>query len=300
MRTQKTRGLRRLGIAVGLVAGAIGLSASPALAVPNTGTLQANKAGYRDVTKNGASNFALPLAGATMEYSTASNFASSTAFPLPTDAAGVTTASVPSAGSPYYAREKTAPAGWTNIATLDWGGSIGKAYASTATNVPAGGTAIASADPGSVPFINERVNPTIQTSCRTGLNVLMVIDTSGSTKGYGLQYQAAADAFITQLTGTNTTLKIASFASTSIPGTTPYNLATSPGPTDAKNFVATVANAGSGSGNTNWDAALQDAAKAKVDVVVFITDGNPTTRRPHLRDRLGQPRQESRQGQCVG
>ena len=276
MRTQKTRGLRRLGIAVGLVAGAIGLSASSALAAPTPGTLQVNKAGYRDVTKNGAGNFALPLAGATMEYSTASNFASSTAFPLPTDAAGVTTASVPS-GSAYYAREKTAPAGWTNIATLDWGGSIGKAYTSTATNVPAGGTAIASADPGSVPFINERVNPTIQTSCRTGLNVLMVIDTSGSTKGYGLQYQAAADAFITQLTGTNTTLKIASFASTSIPGTTPYNLATSPGPTDAKNFVATIANAGSGSGNTNWDAALQDAAKAKVDVVVFITDGNPTT-----------------------
>ena len=273
MRTRRTRGLRRLGVAAGLVAGAIGLAAAPALAL-SAGTLEVHKGGYRDTANNGATNFALPLEGATMEYSTASNFVPATAFPLPTNAAGTTSAT--GLSGTYYAREKTAPAGWSNISTLDWGGTSNKPYTSTATSVVSG-TPTASADPGSVPFINERVNPTIQTSCRTGLNVLMVIDTSGSTNGYGLQYQAAANAFIAQLGGTNTTLKIASFASTSTPGTTPYDLSTAGGQTSAKNFVATIANAGSGSGNTNWDAALQDASKAKVDVVVFITDGNPTT-----------------------
>jgi len=215
----------------------------------------------------------MPLAGATMEWSTDSSFTSVTPFPAPTDGAGLASASV--ASGDYYAREATPPPNWLSINTLEPYGSPMQ-YVSTTTKVMPGGTTLAIPGTDSTRFVNERVNPTIQTTCRAGLNVLMVIDTSGSTSGFGMDYQNAANAFITQLAGTHTSLKIASFATTSTPGTTPYDLSTVAGQTDAQNFVATVANAGSGSGLTNWDAALQDAATSNVDVVVFITDGNPT------------------------
>ena len=275
MRTQRTRGLRRLGVAVGLVAGAIGLAAMPAFALSaqTSGTLKVVKGGYRAVGTDTAEGFAKPLAGATLEYATSSGFGSPTSF-APTDALGIATASVPTGA--YFAREKTPPAGWSNIATLDWGGSTGKAYQSTSTTVTSGNTSIAQAASDSQPFINEFVNPKIQATCRTGLNVLMVLDTSGSTKGYGQDYNAAAKAFINQLSGTTTTLKINSFATTSTANAATYDLSSAGGQTSAKTFVDGVVNAGSGSGSTNWDAAMQDASKAKVDVVVFITDGNPT------------------------
>ena len=275
MRTQRTRGLRRLGVAVGLVAGAIGLAAMPAFALSaqTSGTLKVVKGGYRAVGTDTAEGFAKPLAGATLEYATSSGFGSPTSF-APTDALGIATASVPTGA--YFAREKTPPAGWSNIATLDWGGSTGKAYQSTSTTVTSGNTSIAQAASDSQPFINEFVNPKIQATCRTGLNVLMVLDTSRSTKGYGQDYNAAAKAFINQLSGTTTTLKINSFATTSTANAATYDLSSAGGQTSAKTFVDGVVNAGSGSGSTNWDAAMQDASKAKVDVVVFITDGNPT------------------------
>jgi len=276
MSQERVRRRRRIGIAAALAAGAIGIAAVPTLSasvVSGPGTLEVHKGGYRDIANNSADGFAMPLAGATMEWSTTSSFVSVTPFPNPTDGAGLASASVGSGD--YYVREATPPPNWLSIYTLEPYGAPMQ-YVSTKTTVMAAGTKLAIPGPASTRFVNERVNPTIQTTCRAGLNVLMVIDTSGSTYGFGMDYQNAANAFITQLAGTHTSLKIASFADTSIPGTTPYDLATAAGQSDAQSFVATVANATSGSGLTNWDAALQDAATSNVDVVVFITDGNPT------------------------
>jgi hypothetical protein len=227
MRTQKTRGLRRLGIAVGLVAGAIGLAAAPAMAqVIAPGTLVANKGGYRAVGTNTADGFAKPLANAIFEYSTSSAFP---AVPTPfaaTDALGVASASVPPAT--YYVREKTSPANWLSIPTLEWNGST-SAYRSTGTAVASGQSETAEAAGDSVRFVNERVNPAITTSCRAGLSVLLVMDTSGSTANYRTDYANAANAFVNTLSGTSTSLKISTFATTSKPGVVTYDLATAPG-----------------------------------------------------------------------
>jgi uncharacterized repeat protein (TIGR01451 family) len=276
MRTQKTRGLRRLGIAVGLVAGAIGLAAAPAMAqVIAPGTLVANKGGYRAVGTNTADGFAKPLANAIFEYSTSSAFP---AVPTPfaaTDALGVASASVPPAT--YYVREKTSPANWLSIPTLEWNGST-SAYRSTGTAVASGQSKTAEAAGDSVRFVNERVNPAITTSCRAGLSVLLVMDTSGSTANYRTDYANAANAFVNTLSGTSTSLKISTFATTSKPGVVTYDLATAPGQNAAHAFINGITTSTGADQLTNWDIALQDAAKAKVDVVVFITDGNPTVR----------------------
>ncbi|MCX6388319.1 MAG: VWA domain-containing protein [Solirubrobacterales bacterium] len=129
-------------------------------------------------------------------------------------------------------------------------------------------------------FINALDNPPLPTSCGHGLRVLLLLDTSGSTSGHNNAYKTAANTFINTLSDTPTNLKISSFATNSSPdNTTQYDLNTVTGQNDAKTRVSNIyPNNTSGSGYTNWDAALNDAAAANVDVIVFVTDGNPTVR----------------------
>jgi uncharacterized repeat protein (TIGR01451 family) len=132
-------------------------------------------------------------------------------------------------------------------------------------------------------FINRLANPALPTTCGVGVRVLLLLDTSGSTSGFNDQYNKAAQAFISTLGGTPTSLKISSFATNSSPGNTMYDLSTPAGQTGAAAAVdAIYPDNESGRGATNWDAALQDAAKADVDVIVFVTDGNPTVQQGDL------------------
>ncbi|MSX11559.1 MAG: hypothetical protein F2811_03380 [Actinobacteria bacterium] len=256
----------------------LAIGAPAAMAATSSGKLNALKGGYRNIGTNTATNYAKPIAGAQLEYASSSSFLSPTAFPL-TDAAGSTTTPSNVSGGTWYAREKTPASGWLNLASLDWDGSskpyVGKAAVD-------GGTSTVSVDNGaSTRFVNALVNPLLPSgTCGTGLKVLLVLDTSGSTSGYNDDYNQAATAFVTALSGTPSSVKISSFAdSVSSGNATPYDMSTVAGQNSAKTRINNIyPNNTSGSGYTNWDAALQDASKAQVDAVVFITDGSPTLR----------------------
>ena len=250
------------------------------------GQLRALKGGYRNVGNNTATDYSRPLAGAQLEYSSSSSFSGTpTPFPTLTDAAGVTSAKVGS--NRWYVRESAAPEGWLKLPLLSWNGAT-RPYVASA-NVHAedrgGGeddrAGTASVDNGvSTRFVNQLANPALPTSCGTHLRVLMVLDTSQSTKGYGDDYNDAAQSFVTSLAGTPTAMKITSFATTVNSGNAvSYDLSAASGQNSARSRInAIYPNNSSGSGSTNWDAALQNAALANVDVVVMITDGNPTIR----------------------
>ncbi|MCO5315416.1 MAG: hypothetical protein M9938_04535 [Solirubrobacterales bacterium] len=157
------------------------------------------------------------------------------------------------------------------------------------------------------PFINARDNSDLPNVC--GLNILLVLDRSGSIEQDGdpAAYAAAAKEFVTQLDGTPTQIAITSFSS-NYQGNFALNSYTGGGQGDSDFYHAPVdletgnpvtsqqlkdtiddvyANP---AGGTNWDIALKDASIAagfdpkggaagrtdKPDLVVFITDGNPT------------------------
>lgn len=249
---------------------------SLAAAAEAAGTLKTEKGGYRNIGTNTASGYAKALAGAQMEYDDNSSFSSPTLFPSLTNAAGETSASVDN--DTWYVREKTAPTGWQTLPQLSWDGATRNYVASA--NV-SWNTQTATIDSGrSTRFVNRLTNPALPSECGQGLSMLLLLDTSTSINGYGNEYNAAAKAFINELSTTPTQLKITSFNTTVSSGNaTSYALNTPAGKTGATNRIdAIYPNDNPGTGSTNWDAALQDAANANVDVVVFITDGNPTVR----------------------
>ena len=269
----KRRGISRRATAVAAV---LAVGAAGAAGTASAATLQTSKGGYRSTVDNSLTGYALGLQGAVMEASKTSNFASATPFPA-TDANGQTSLTGLQDETDYWVREKTSPPGWDPIATLNWGGSSKPYVGFRETNK---GTRQVEIDGETRRFVNALENPGLPTTCGTGIRVLLLLDTSGSTSGFNDDYNKAAKTFIDTLAGTPTSLKISSFASTSSPGNTTYDLSTPAGKTAASGRVDQIyPNNTSGEGSTNWDEALIDAAAANVDVVVFVTDGNPTVRR---------------------
>jgi hypothetical protein len=261
---------------VALLALAAGMAVFAADAA--AGDLKVLKGGYRDPSSNSGSSYAHPLAGAVLEYDDSSSFGSPTDFP-PTDAAGEAIAEdLPR--DRYYVRERTAPAGWNPITTLVWDGAT-RAYVGRA-DVGSSGTETAEVDD-LRRFVNSADNPPVPDACDVGIRILLLLDRSGSTSGFNDDYRTAANTFVDTLAGTPTSLKISSFATNSTPGTTTFDL-TAPGDvTAAKAEIQSIYPTNtSGSGATNWDKALQDAAEAEVDVIVFVTDGNPTVNQGDL------------------
>jgi hypothetical protein len=257
-----------LAMAALLVAAA---TAGASQTTPKPGKVEALKGGYRDAASNTGSGYAKPLAGATFEHDTSTSFPTGTAFG-PTDAAGSAVSDTVPPGT-RYVRETMAPAGWSPPKQLHWDGADRALIASAAIN---GGTTTAKIGD-LARFPNVVDNPVLDNACDEGIRVLLLLDTSGSTKGFGDEYNKAAKTFVDTLAGTDTTLRISSFASTSKPGTVEFDLMDDADRTAADAEIDKLyPNDDSGSGSTNWDAALQDAAKADVDVIVFVTDGNPT------------------------
>ena len=131
------------------------------------------------------------------------------------------------------------------------------------------------------------------------MNILLVLDRSGSISPFRNTYRDAAKAFVNALDGTPTQIGIVSFSvaansyqdgsGSSSLTQSPLDLSDSGSAGDLNDTIEDVyANP---SGGTNWDRALQKASQAKgfsadaatgqttnPDVVVFITDGNPTAR----------------------
>ncbi|MEI6447379.1 MAG: vWA domain-containing protein, partial [Actinomycetes bacterium] len=250
-------------------------SASATSGSPSPGTLRALKGGYRSAGDNSATGYSQALTGAWLQYSSTKAFSTPFDFLTATDLTGSTTAGVN--GGTWYGREKSAPSGWRELSKLAWGGGtpteqpyVGEAYVN-------GGTSTLSVDGTSSRFVNSLANPPLPANCNHGLKVLLLLDRSGSTAPYKTDYAAAAKTFVSTLADTPTSLKITSFSSSVTSGNgTSFDLSNSTDRDAANAKIDTVYSAPSGA--TNWDAALTDAAGAGVDVVVFITDGNPTVR----------------------
>ena len=242
---------------------------------PSTGTFQVLNGGFRNTANNSATGYAENLQDGLFQRATTSNFAAP--FDLgPTDSNGAASATV-STGT-WYARQKSAPTGWQSLSQLKWNNSVRDYTASASVTSGNTGTAnIEGSNGDSTRFVQRLANPALPQGCDNGLKVLLLLDTSGSTSGHGNDYKSASNTFINTLAGTPTKLKISTFATTSSPGSTQYDLNTSGGQTDAHNRISNIyPSNSSGAGYTNWDQAFQDAGSAGVDVVVVVTDGNPT------------------------
>ncbi len=109
------------------------------------------------------------------------------------------------------------------------------------------------------------------------------MDFSGSTSGFNAQLKGAANTFVDSLVGTPSRMALFSFSDDSPASGATANLpALTPVTTQAQAnaFKANYAGWTSG-GGTNWDRGLGAAATSNTagnhyDVVVMITDGNPT------------------------
>ena len=195
----------------------------------------------------------------------------------------------------YWVRQISAPSGWYTSATLRTGQSTaagteatpyrfqtgttlqaGNTYRSTANFMEDTGANNRSASGGI--WQNSRNNPVLPSTC--GLRVGLVLDLSGSTGPALPQLKQAANTFVDSLVGTPSSMSLFSFsydspadgATVNYPSLTPVSTQT-----QANAFKTRYA-AWTSSGGTNWDRGLAVAAEAtnRFDVVVVITDGNPT------------------------
>ena len=123
-------------------------------------------------------------------------------------------------------------------------------------------------------------NPNLPPRC--GINVMLVLDKSGSIESSGQteNVRKATRAFLDALSGTGASVSITDFSSTAAQQV-PYTTVTPQ--TIAGVFETYLTQVYRPSGWTNWQAAFSEVKKANAsqplaDLVVFITDGDPTAR----------------------
>ena len=289
-----------------------------------SGVIVAMKGGDRntdDDTVTGNTNYADPISGITFEYTTDNTLPQTgwTDFSHQSGANGRASTTVP-AGT-YYVREKTVGTNFDifgPVQSLFFDPNDGTpnsaepyvarvvvsnngttyAYPHSNNNINPNSwtpTNVASTSNNGSPFVNVRNNEPSLDVC--GINILLVLDRSGSIGDYRTSYRDAAKSFVDQLDGTPTQIGITSFSSTGnsySPATgnpdyyqSPLDLSVAGSKTTLDDKIDSIYAAPTGS--TNWDLALQQASAAKgftangitgqstnPDVVVFITDGNPT------------------------
>lgn len=211
---------------------------------------------------------------------------------------GTCTIEVSNSNAPgVWVKEVSTPAGWTAISHLGTGN-----YANTKTATPyefkvsitansvdvtkeitadrnAPNTSVSGA------WVNARVNPAFPGAC--GLSIAMVFDTSSSINSTEMtSFKDAATAFVGTdgLGGTPSNVTMFSFNTTAqtMNSGNSYSLAIEgsaggntgwAGAMDEIEDLPTT-----GNGYTNWDAALRLVKDTgNYDMVVFLTDGDPTT-----------------------
>ena len=121
-------------------------------------------------------------------------------------------------------------------------------------------------------------NPNLPPRC--GINVMLVLDKSGSiaSSGQTETVKSATRSFLNALSGTGAKVSIVDFSSTAA-RPVPYTTVTPD--TIADTFEPYLQNGYKPSGFTNWEAAFHEVRNANTqgtlaDLVVFITDGDPT------------------------
>jgi large repetitive protein len=265
------------------------------VSVQATGTLVIKKAGDRkaDGSIGGAP-------GATFNVYSDSALTTLIGTCGPTDATGSCTVAL-NAGTNYYAKEVTPPAGFELLPTLatdsngtgsgtvrDYTDKIGpfnvtSGGTTTLPQQPSGGQTTSNWGYNSGLYANRRINPTLPAVC--GLKIALLLDMSGSidTTEWG-QMQSAATTFVTDLQGTPSQVGIYSFA-TAAPAATAgggvnanlgaTSVATAAGVTTVTNHIAGLSKPGNPNYFTNWDAGFASIPSG-YDVVLVLTDGNPT------------------------
>jgi len=213
-----------------------------------------------------------PLLGATFLADGTSDFNIG-----PTDAAGNATMSIPS-GS-YTVKESVAPAGFNTIASM----CIGPFANPVST--PYQEVVNLNQNRSTRRFINWRDNPPYPETC--GLRIALILDRSTSiSDSEWMMVQAAAKAFVNVLvnTGDNppvSEILLITFGTLAVirqvagqDWTSIYLQAGA----DAVNAVIDSITPPSSSPTqyTNWDAAFRLVSTVSAQVVVLITDGNPT------------------------
>ncbi len=188
----------------------------------------------------------------------------------------------------YWIRETTAPAGFSIAQTLDTGTSsvtnptiynplfTGNVANNTTRTFPEAGTGGSLTSRGNF-WADIRDNPGLPGEC--GLNIALLIDTSGSIGGDIGNVKTAAKGFVDVLTGTPSQIALYSFSTNAS-----ARLASTPvSDTNGANAVKTaINNLPNPNGSTNWDQGLFQIAAAPMhyDAVIMLTDGNPTVYGP--------------------
>ena len=123
------------------------------------------------------------------------------------------------------------------------------------------------------PFFHRRANPVWPSAC--GLDVALLLDRSGSIGSSDMtSLKNAANGFVNSLTGTQSRISVTSFNSTVTPGVGFTLVPNAAAATPVHNAINALP--ASGSGSTNWDAAFRSVQGAGADIVVILTDGDPT------------------------
>jgi Mg-chelatase subunit ChlD len=110
-------------------------------------------------------------------------------------------------------------------------------------------------------------------SDKCGLNIVLVVDRSGSTKDFDSDYKDAANAFVNGMVGTPSKIGIVTFADSASVLSNYVDVSGGPGGLNTLiNGLPTP------NGLTNWQDALEttNSSFTAPDLAVFITDGNPT------------------------
>jgi hypothetical protein len=137
---------------------------------------------------------------------------------------------------------------------------------------------VTDADPAAATVTYRRANPALPGAC--GLRVTVVLDRSGSiAPDEAAAMTTATLGFVDALAGTPTRLGVASFA-TAAPAAGASDLAPTvlddpAGVAAVRAAILALARPDGTDRHTNWDAALR-ATVGRADLVVLLTDGNPT------------------------
>ena len=225
---------------------------------------------------NDVNTFATGLQGATFEFDDNAAFSSPSDLcvtPASTDAAGACVSAQVANGN-YWVREKAAPAGWNTDSEHRLRRRRVRSESDSSRTTSRSRSTIRT--PTTRRFVNRRSNPALTAGC--GLNISLVLDRSGSIapnadgvrgRGEELRRLACVDAVADE------------------------DLQLCCDRDRGPEHVRVVEHAGwcelsqrddrccvrrTRQGGTNWDAGLQLAINSGSDLVVFITDGNPTAR----------------------
>ncbi|MEV8212422.1 DUF5979 domain-containing protein [Leifsonia sp. NPDC077715] len=203
-----------------------------------------------------------------------------------TIAAGQCSLTVP-AGSAYDISAQGAAPGYFLNPTLDVGSSSAGAPTSydfrTGTLAANSTTTVPGTDANSVYtdangnrfsglFAQSLLNPGVQQMC--GLRIALVLDQSGSMGGAKqTTLKSAANDVVTALTGTPSSLAIYTFAATAGTSLGVTSTATAASAQPLHDFIGNLPAPAS---YTNWDRGLGQVGSG-FDLVILLTDGNPTT-----------------------